>query len=92
VFSPSLASMVIGEFRRMARLDPAEPVLTARENEILGLVAKGYRYSEIARKLFIAEKTTQNHVQNNPVEAPDAHPVRAHALRDPARGSTARAD
>jgi DNA-binding NarL/FixJ family response regulator len=64
VFSPSLASVVIAEFRRLAGIDPAEPVLTARENEILGLVAKGYRYSEIARRLFIAEKTAQNHVQN----------------------------
>jgi DNA-binding NarL/FixJ family response regulator len=30
----------------------------------LRLVAKGYTYPEIAKKLFIATKTVQNHVQN----------------------------
>jgi DNA-binding NarL/FixJ family response regulator len=42
VFSPSLAGMVLQEFRRMASKDPGEPTLTARENEVLVLVAKGY--------------------------------------------------
>src|SRR5262245_11067647 len=44
VFTASLASTVLGEFRRLAGLDPSEPRLTARENEVLALVAKGYRY------------------------------------------------
>lgn len=64
VFSPSLAGMVLQEFRRMASRDPAEPTLTARENEVLVLVAKGYTYREIAEKLFLSIKTVQNHVQN----------------------------
>ena len=64
VFTASLASTVLGEFRRLAGLDPSEPKLTARENEVLALVAKGYRYGEIAKKLFLSEKTVQNHVQN----------------------------
>lgn len=64
VFSPSLAGMVLQEFRRMASRDPAEPRLTARENEVLVLVAKGYTYREIADKLFLSVKTVQNHVQN----------------------------
>ena len=64
VFSPSLAGMVLEEFRRMASRDPAEPTLTARENEVLVLVAKGYTYREIAEKLFLSIKTVQNHVQN----------------------------
>lgn len=64
VFSPSLAGMVLQEFRRMASRDPAEPSLTARENEVLVLVAKGYTYREIAEKLFLSIKTVQNHVQN----------------------------
>jgi DNA-binding NarL/FixJ family response regulator len=64
VFSPSLAGMVLQEFRRMASKDLAEPNLTARENEVLVLVAKGYTYREIAEKLFLSIKTVQNHVQN----------------------------
>lgn len=64
VFTPSLAALVLSEFRRVAPAAPAVPELTARENEILRLVAKGYTYREIAERLFIAVKTVQNHVQN----------------------------
>lgn len=64
VFTPSLAAMVLDEFRRVAKPDPTEPGLTPRENEILKLVAKGYSYPEIGEKLFISTKTVQNHVQN----------------------------
>ena len=64
VFTPSLAAMVLDEFRRVSRVEPQEPELTPRENEILKLVAKGYTYPEIGTKLFISTKTVQNHVQN----------------------------
>jgi len=64
VFTPSLAGLVLGEFRRIARDDPGEPGLTERENDVLKLVAKGYSYKEIGEKLFISTKTVQNHVQN----------------------------
>jgi DNA-binding NarL/FixJ family response regulator len=64
VFTPSLAGLVLNEFRRVATRDPAEPILTPRENEVLRLVAKGYTYREIAEKLFVSVKTIQNHVQN----------------------------
>jgi DNA-binding NarL/FixJ family response regulator len=66
VFTPSLAGLVLNEFRRVAGGDetPAQPRLTPRENEVLKLVAKGYTYREIAEKLFISVKTVQNHVQN----------------------------
>jgi DNA-binding NarL/FixJ family response regulator len=64
VFTPSLAGMVLSEFRRVAAPDPGVPGLTPRENEVLKLVAKGYTYREIAEKLFISVKTVQNHVQN----------------------------
>jgi DNA-binding NarL/FixJ family response regulator len=63
VFSPSLAALVLGEFRRLSAA-ATEPGLTARETEVLKLVAKGYSYREIADKLFISVKTVQNHVQN----------------------------
>ncbi|MBA2425755.1 MAG: response regulator transcription factor [Actinobacteria bacterium] len=64
VFTPSLAGLVLEEFRRMAHKDAGDPDLTARENEVLILVAKGYTYKAIGEKLFISTKTVQNHVQN----------------------------
>jgi DNA-binding NarL/FixJ family response regulator len=66
VFTAPLAGLVLTEFRRMgAEAAPAgEPGLTRRENEVLRLVAKGYTYREIGERLFISEKTAQNHVRN----------------------------
>jgi DNA-binding NarL/FixJ family response regulator len=64
VFTPSLAGLVLDEFRRLAGRDPSEPALSPRENEVLRLVAKGYTYREIAERLSISGKTVQNHVQN----------------------------
>jgi DNA-binding NarL/FixJ family response regulator len=64
VFTPSLAGLVLGEFRKVAGGESGDPALTPRENEVLKLVAKGYTYREIAGKLFISVKTVQNHVQN----------------------------
>ena len=63
VFSPTLASLVLGEFRRMARSTGAEP-LSDREREVLQFVARGHTYKEIGANLFIAEKTVENHVRN----------------------------
>lgn len=64
VFTPSLAGLLLSEFRRAVDVEPGEPGLTQRENEILRLVAKGYAYGEIAKELFISTKTVQNHVRN----------------------------
>ena len=50
------------------RVGPAEhgalPELTARENAILKLVAHGEGNAEIAKHLFISEKTVRNHLTN----------------------------
>lgn len=69
VFTPGLAGLVLGEFRRMARVAPgleAEQAvqLTAREVDVLRRVAKGMAYREIAEELFLSHRTVQNHVQN----------------------------
>jgi DNA-binding NarL/FixJ family response regulator len=63
VFSPALAGLVLGEFRRMARASGASP-LSDREREVLQHVARGHTYREIGERLFIAEKTVENHVRN----------------------------
>ena len=64
VFSPALAALVLGEFRRMARSATGANPLSDREREVLVLVARGHTYREIGEALFIAEKTVENHVRN----------------------------
>ncbi|MBU7599523.1 response regulator transcription factor [Streptomyces sp. P38-E01] len=70
VFTPGLAGLVLGEYRRLAAQSPAEPQeaaapqLTERETEVLRLVAKGLSYKQVAERLFISHRTVQNHVQN----------------------------
>ncbi len=63
VFSPSLAALVLGEFRRMAKATDSNP-LTEREREVLQLVARGHTYKEIGVGLSISPKTAENHVRN----------------------------
>jgi DNA-binding NarL/FixJ family response regulator len=68
VFTPGLAGLVLGEFRRLsdpsAAPDPLHPQLTERETEVLKMVAKGMSYKQIAERLVISHRTVQNHVQN----------------------------
>jgi DNA-binding NarL/FixJ family response regulator len=64
VFSPALASLVLGEFRRLAKDASGTQPLSEREREVLQLVARGHSYREIGAELFIAEKTVENHVRN----------------------------
>jgi DNA-binding NarL/FixJ family response regulator len=65
VFSPGLAGLVLGEYRRLA-ISPAPdtPRLTDREAEILRMVGTGLSYRQIAERLVLSHRTVQNHVQN----------------------------
>ena len=64
VFSASLASLVLGEFRKMSKdSGPMQP-LSEREREVLQHVARGHTYKEIGEELFISPKTVENHVRN----------------------------
>ena len=44
--------------------EPASPLLTRREKEILGLIAEGYTNPQIAKKLFISLSTADSHRKN----------------------------
>jgi DNA-binding NarL/FixJ family response regulator len=63
VFSPALAALVLGEFRRLAKKSDASPI-SDRERDVLRLVARGHTYKQVGEELFIAEKTVENHVRN----------------------------
>ena len=63
VFTPGLAGLVLGEYRRTADDDSA-PKLTARETEVLRLVAKGLTAKQVAERLVLSHRTVENHVQN----------------------------
>jgi DNA-binding NarL/FixJ family response regulator len=64
VFSPHLASLVLGEFRRMSKSATGANPLSEREREVLQHVARGYSYKDIGERLFISPKTVENHVRN----------------------------
>jgi DNA-binding NarL/FixJ family response regulator len=62
------ASKILAEFARHAQqAGPAtgpRPLLTAREREVLALVARGYTNKEVAAALGITPSTVKNHLQN----------------------------
>jgi DNA-binding NarL/FixJ family response regulator len=64
VFSPRLAGFVLDAFTDVvsAPLDPELDQLTAREREVLRLIARGYAYKQVATRLSISIKTVESHV------------------------------
>ncbi len=66
VFSPQLAALLIGEYRRMAKSAPRGSTLplSEREREVLVHVARGESYKSVGEALFISPKTVENHVRN----------------------------
>jgi DNA-binding NarL/FixJ family response regulator len=66
VFSPRLAGFVIDAFSATlpAPEDPELDLLSPREQEVMRLLARGYAYKEIARRLTISIKTVETHASN----------------------------
>jgi len=65
IFGPGIAGRVLGYFSSPPSPAPAEdpfPELTAREREILELLAEGKRTSAIASALFLSPKTVSNNL------------------------------
>jgi DNA-binding NarL/FixJ family response regulator len=79
VFSPRLAGFVLDAFAAATpatpapaaqdapadpAVDPGLDLLSAREREVMQLLARGYTYREIGGRLFISIKTVESHASN----------------------------
>ena len=72
VFSPRLAGFVLDAFSAVGApaapveeaTDPGLDLLSAREREVMQLLARGYTYREIGSRLFISVKTVESHASN----------------------------
>ena len=65
-FGPEIAKRLMGFFSAPKPAPPLEafPELTAREVEVLDLIARGRGNAEIARQLYVSPKTVRNHISN----------------------------
>ena len=74
VIDPTIVSRLVGRRRRQDPLD----TLTAREREVLALVAEGRSNRAIATQLFVTERTVEAHIKQifaklHLYEGPDSH-------------------
>ena len=66
VFSPQLAGIALEVFSDLdtTTVDEELGALTAKEFEVLRLIARGNTYKEVGEELFIAVKTVETHMRN----------------------------
>ncbi|MDN5346626.1 MAG: two-component system, NarL family, response regulator DegU [Clostridia bacterium] len=66
VIHPGIAKKMLGLLQNKHSPDPGNrnPLLTSREKEVLLHVVKGKSNREIAKELYISEKTVKNHLTN----------------------------
>ena len=62
--SGKIARTVVEYFQKLKTVSPQQQYLSKREEEILNLLAKGYRYKEIADALSISFETVRSHLKN----------------------------
>ncbi len=62
--SSGIARKVVTEFSAQKPKEVQCEELSRRENEILDLLSKGFRYKEIAAKLFVSTETVRTHIHN----------------------------
>ena len=62
--SSTIARKVIRTLQPVTQQNTGMENLTKREREMLDLLAKGYRYKEIAEQLFISFETVRTHIHN----------------------------
>ncbi len=65
-FGPKIARRLMSFFSTLHPAAPSEafPELTAREREVLDLIARGRNNQEIAKELYLSPKTVRNHISN----------------------------
>jgi len=83
--SPRLAAKILDEFARIGREAPPREDqrddLTAREREVLQLVAQGATNKEIAASLYLSEHTVNFHMKNI-LAKPPPQPRASRCVRD----------
>jgi len=62
--SSQIARKVVLEFAGISKPHAYTAELSRRENEILDMLAKGFRYKEIATQFFISTETVKSHIRN----------------------------
>lgn len=86
VFSPRLAGFVLDAFGagggETAVADDELDRLSAREQEVMRMIARGYAYKEVAAELFLSVRTVESHVSNvlRKLQLSNRHELTAWAL------------
>jgi DNA-binding NarL/FixJ family response regulator len=62
--SGRIARMMVEHFRNLKRAAPELELLSRREQEVLELLAKGYRYKEISSALSVGFDTVRSHLRS----------------------------